>query len=179
MNCHEFDDIVLDAVRKGGDVDVERHAASCGRCAGRLAAERELATALAALRRAAEGASAPESLEAPLLAAFRAARRPRWRLAWAAAAAVLLALGLGLALRLGRAPETAAAAAEVATPFIPLPYGAPLADLEGATLVRVTVPRSTLVAVGLPVNGELLDEPVEADLVVGEDGIPRAIRFVQ
>jgi hypothetical protein len=41
------------------------------------------------------------------------------------------------------------------------------------------MPRSALVSLGLPVNVVRADVPVEADLLVGEDGLARAIRFVR
>jgi hypothetical protein len=50
--------------------------------------------------------------------------------------------------------------------------------LERAELWRVVVPASTMRAVGLPVREDRLEDPVEADLVVGQEGIARAIRFV-
>jgi hypothetical protein len=36
-----------------------------------------------------------------------------------------------------------------------------------------------LISFGLPVNAERAAEPVTADVVVGVDGVARAIRFVQ
>jgi hypothetical protein len=41
------------------------------------------------------------------------------------------------------------------------------------------MPRSALIRLGLPVNVERADTPVKADLLVGEDGLARAIRFVR
>jgi hypothetical protein len=50
--------------------------------------------------------------------------------------------------------------------------------LERAELVRVTVPASTMRGVGMLVMASHLDDPVEADVLVGQDGMARAIRFV-
>jgi hypothetical protein len=69
---------------------------------------------------------------------------------------------------------------EVATAFLPLSYsGVPLMNAE---LVRIEVPRAALVSFGLaPV--ESLDASssgtVLADVLVGEDGLARAVRFVR
>ena len=39
--------------------------------------------------------------------------------------------------------------------------------------------RMALTSFGLPMSFERATEPVQADLVFGSDGLPRAIRFVQ
>ena len=49
----------------------------------------------------------------------------------------------------------------------------------GLQLVRVELPRRTMMSFGLPVDPRQLNSPVKADLIVGPDGLTRAIRFVQ
>jgi len=66
---------------------------------------------------------------------------------------------------------------EIATEFFPVSYAA--APAEYGTVVRVRLPRSALTSFGLPVNVERAAEPVKADVLLGEDGIARAIRFVR
>lgn len=68
---------------------------------------------------------------------------------------------------------------EIATEFLPLGYGNALALQDGGQIVRVEVPRSTLVSFGLPVNVDRAGQRVKADLLLGVDGSARAIRFVQ
>jgi hypothetical protein len=68
---------------------------------------------------------------------------------------------------------------EYTTDFFPLSHGGDQKPLESGELIRVQMPRSALVAFGLPVNIERADVPVKADLLVGEDGLPHAIRFVR
>ncbi len=68
---------------------------------------------------------------------------------------------------------------EVATSFFALPEARDLPPAEAATLVRVQVPRSTMRLVGLPVNEERANEGIRADMLLGQDGIARAVRFVQ
>lgn len=76
-------------------------------------------------------------------------------------------------------PEQAPAA-EAATGFYPLPYSSGLGLDEGWALVRVQVRRSSLAAVGVPVSATSADgEMLTADVVVGQDGLARGIRFVQ
>ncbi len=75
-------------------------------------------------------------------------------------------------------PETPAfIEEEIATEFYPLVTANALP--ERGQMRRIQVPRSTLINFGLPVNAERLGIPINADLLVGEDGAARAIRFVQ
>jgi hypothetical protein len=69
--------------------------------------------------------------------------------------------------------------AEVTTEFIPVGYLSVANFQEGGQIVRVEVPRSRLVSFGVPVNMERSHEKVKADVLVGVDGLARAIRFVQ
>jgi hypothetical protein len=75
--------------------------------------------------------------------------------------------------------DAAEADYEIATDFIPLTSRGSLAQLEGGHVVRVEMPRSALVSFGLPVNLERAGERIKADVVVGNDGMARAIRFVR
>ncbi|MBO0722130.1 MAG: hypothetical protein J2P41_15000 [Blastocatellia bacterium] len=68
---------------------------------------------------------------------------------------------------------------EVATDFIPLTYGESLKPIEKGELIRVRMPRTALLQFGLPMNVERAGIPVKADLLVGEDGLAHAIRFVR
>jgi len=73
---------------------------------------------------------------------------------------------------------------EYTTDFFPLSYSDDQKPMESDEVIRVKVirvqmPRPALIAFGLPVNIERADVPVKADLLVGEDGLARAIRFVR
>ena len=68
---------------------------------------------------------------------------------------------------------------EVATEFYALPDIDSLPPAEGATVVRVRLPRSAMRMVGLPVNEERVGERIQADVVLGQDGLMRAVRFLQ
>lgn len=76
-------------------------------------------------------------------------------------------------------PAAAAAAQEVATDFIPLVQGAQYAHAEESQLVRVELPRTALASFGLPVDDAGAAGRVKADVLLGEDGVARAIRFVR
>jgi len=75
------------------------------------------------------------------------------------------------------APRRRAPRAESA-PFQALYPGDPLADLDAVHVVRVSVPRSSLFALGLRARPDAQDDPVEMDAMVGPDGVARAVRFV-
>jgi hypothetical protein len=71
----------------------------------------------------------------------------------------------------------------VATAFFPLTYSS--LPISNAQLVRVQVPRSALASFGLapidvPASAAtgIASATVSADVLVGEDGVARAVRFV-
>jgi hypothetical protein len=68
---------------------------------------------------------------------------------------------------------------EIATDFFPLMNRESLAEMDSGQVVRVELPRSALMSFGLPMNMERADERIKADVVVGNDGLARAIRFVR
>lgn len=68
---------------------------------------------------------------------------------------------------------------EIATDFFPLMNRESLPQLDGGHVVRVELPRSALMSFGLPMNMDRANERIKADVVVGNDGLARAIRFVR
>ena len=72
-----------------------------------------------------------------------------------------------------------AADAEIATDFMPLMNRETLAQMDGGQVMRVELPRSALMSFGLPMDMERATERIKADVVVGNDGLARAIRFVR
>ena len=74
---------------------------------------------------------------------------------------------------------TSNSAAEITTDFMPVGYASATTLQDGGQLVRVELPRSALVAFGLPMNVNRYDEKVKADVFFSADGMARAIRFVQ
>src|SRR5262249_35130036 len=54
-----------------------------------------------------------------------------------------------------------------------------LTSLESAEVVRVELPASALAPAGLPADPGTEDQTVRADVVLGQDGLARAIRFVR
>ena len=142
-----------------------------------------LDTALRAMAEDEAQLGASAGIEARLLAEVRsiaAARRRRMAIAaFATAAVVLLALWIGsqrfVPPRLDQARVT-----EVVTDFMPLTYsGVPSTNLQ---VVRLAVPRTALVSFGLtppePLD-HIFTDTVLADVLVGDDGLARAVRFVR
>ena len=65
------------------------------------------------------------------------------------------------------------------TEFFPINSTFSRDQLDRGQVIRVQLPRSALFTIGMPVDVNRLDESIKADLVMGEDGIARAVRFVQ
>jgi hypothetical protein len=68
---------------------------------------------------------------------------------------------------------------ELATEFFAVPYAPALTHVDRGQLVRVKVPAVSMRSFGLPVSEERISDRVSADVLMGEDGIVRAIRFVR
>ena len=70
-------------------------------------------------------------------------------------------------------------APEEVTEFLPLADGEDLTSLDAAQVVRVELPVSALMDLGLRVGPEISPGQVKADILLGHDGSARAIRFVR
>lgn len=66
---------------------------------------------------------------------------------------------------------------ESVTEFFPLMDPAP--PFERGEMVRVNLPASAMRAAGLPVREDRLEDRIQADVLVSEEGVPTAIRFVK
>jgi hypothetical protein len=63
--------------------------------------------------------------------------------------------------------------------YLPLTYLAKATAIDSGTIVRVELSRSALARLGLPLNFEGTASVVRAEVVIGDDGVARAIRLVQ
>ena len=52
-------------------------------------------------------------------------------------------------------------------------------DLDDSAIVRVGLQRGALSALGLPVNEERVSDWIQVDLLIGQDGLPKAVRLPQ
>jgi hypothetical protein len=69
-------------------------------------------------------------------------------------------------------------AADTGDGFVPLLYEEEPGPLEGGQVVRVSLPRSMLARFGFAVNTETADQPISAEVLVGNDGVARSIRLI-
>lgn len=130
------------------------------------------------LARTDEQAAPSPAVEQALLSELRARRRPR-RWLWPVAATLLLAAGgFWFAADGPNQPETAT------TPEAPLPTaefyvletGRPLSEMRSGRLMRVTLPASAPAYFGLPPLPP--GAGIEADVLLSDDGVAQAVRFV-
>jgi hypothetical protein len=193
MNCQEF----WNTMPELAEERLELHLAECPACAVRLKSQRALKAGLRAVAGQMSQAGAPARVELRLRAAFRARNgipayapvRPRI-LTWAAAAAAVI--GLAMFLVRDRQPAMtqpamtqmamAAIPAQIESDsdndFIALPNAAEIGPNEDVNMVRVEVPRSAMIALGFEVRPEQAWQPVQADVMLGADGLARAVRFL-
>lgn len=69
--------------------------------------------------------------------------------------------------------------AEVYSEFFPITYAGDLEESkENDRLVRVDLPRASLFAMGIDIPAENNAERIKTDLLIGEDGVTKAIRLV-
>ena len=149
--------------------------------------DRDLAEALRVLAQSTVVPPSDSDQERALLDAFDAARHrkpspPRvahWR---PAAAAALLALAATLvwmvASRSGPAPTPAgtSVAPLTTTEFVIWPGAAELPRFESGHLMRMSVPVAALPSLGLVAPASQVGV-VQADVLIGQDGLPRAVRL--
>jgi hypothetical protein len=145
--------------------------------------EDRIGQALKALRDADSGVDTGADAEVRAVLVFRRQQRRRGlrraAIPLAIAAASLITIASWQATRAIPRHLTAVQepnAREVLTPFYPLMQSSP--PFERGLLMRITVPASTMRRVGLPVADDHLADQVQADVLVGQDDLARAIRFV-
>jgi hypothetical protein len=186
MTCHFDPDAIVDAARGVADPRIEAHVVECPSCAARLARERELTMALQGLGRTTAHTRPSPALEGRLLAAFaqrQDIRAPRatWLRRGAGVAAVLALVAVGLFAIRDDVQRTrlsgADALANFESEFLPWPGAEVLPAFESGQLVRMELPASVLPLLGIVPAMAITTETVEADVLVGQDGLARAVRF--
>jgi len=146
-----------------GMADEDAHAGASERVAARLRAEFRSVAAAERSVRIRRGA-VRLATAAVLVTAIAV---PAWRLTQRRAAAGTRA--------------TALAAREIVTDFMPLTYSD--VPLSGGQIVRLEVPRAAIESFCLApsdaARGSASGDTVLADVIVGDDGLARAVRFVR
>jgi len=72
-----------------------------------------------------------------------------------------------------------ASESEPLSDFIPLTHLSSATAIESGQVIRVKIPLSAFLAFGLPVSPEQADQIVNAEVVIGDDGVKRAVRLVR
>ena len=149
--------------------------------------ERDLLEGLREL--ASEGpCQAPVPIEHRLVSEFRKRSRLRRAQVWmsaasggviAAAIAVLLWIGPVSHQHTVPSQDAAVWADETTAGFYPLPDADGLPPVESAMVVRVQLPVSSLELIGFPVNQDRDSDPVEAEVLLGQDGLARGVRLIE
>lgn len=199
MNCQQFEEQVVDLAREERDEGREEalaHAERCESCAARLDDERAVTSALRAFAGRTAGAEAPPRIEAALRRALsepeaaggatKTSPSRAIELLLLAAAAAILAAIVVVPPPIDRFPERASATIPPGLPegtdesadFVALRYGEDLRDLDSLQVVSVELPPTALAALGWPA-GDGGASWVTAEVIVGHDGVARAIRFVE
>jgi hypothetical protein len=139
----------------------------------------ELKQRLRELAEAAPQAASVES-EQRLREIFRARQRRRraWKYLTAVAASLVIG-GASYVLWQGHERKMAATESSYVSPpgFLALPYAQSDVPLEHAVVVRVNMPPSEASALGVPFDPGARKR-ISADLLIGQDGMARAVRFV-
>jgi len=200
LECRENLEVLMECARRQSEPEdaLKAHMESCGPCRERWAAERALTTGLRGMRAHASGMRTPPAVRRSLMLEFAATQQfnavqhrraaaagkagRRWMWSLAAAAMILIStitvreLTSGLR-RSAVAPEVQA---EIQTEaqqegFIEVPYAPPLARGELIRVVHTELEPAALASLGVNVDPSWTAE-LPADLLVGQDGFPRAVR---
>jgi hypothetical protein len=187
--------------------ELRSHLSVCEGCRERWEAEKQLNAHLGAMRLGAAALKSPESRREALMHEFERTHQqarprvipmrtvPSWAWTLAAAAALVMAIFVGHEAGLRgrhatshavRAPgdsgeaviyeASADANALSADDFVAIPYTPPLAQGEMVRMVHAEMYPEALASMGVAVDPEWTGN-MPVDMVVGEDGLPRAVRI--
>jgi anti-sigma factor RsiW len=182
MTCRQWIPDVIDFARgialdRSQEAAVVEHLRVCMSCAALAERERAMSAALRQVARDQYVSEQNELRLGRLLAIFDAPRRPTSRVKLAVelslAASVLIVAGLSVGWKSdapkpgasGVAAVTAAPAADAEPGFVVLPGASALARLESGQVIRVELPSA--------------EGAIQADVLIGQDGLARAVRLVQ
>jgi len=206
MTCRAAVENLVECARRrtGPDPGVRAHLLSCRSCMERWESERLLTAHLRRLSARADGLRSSEWSRQDVRRHFdtvRVRRLPVRAGAWAVAATLLLSAGLiwnsGALHRAGTLPPAGAEVSEEAEPavegsaeegFMAVPFAPPLAEGEMVRVVHRDLQPVELASLGVDVDpawlaamqsgsGGGIQAGLPADVLVGADGFPRAVRL--
>lgn len=151
-----------------------------------------LAAPFDSLRTALAAHNAPRGVEKELMDAFAKRFPPRrwyhalsprqWSAAGGAAGLAVAALLLAMAPRLHTAPDAGAAMAGAAfdqgPAFVALQSKERIEQETNPRVLEADLPRTALASLGLPVDPQQAGDSVRAEMLVGADGAPLALRLI-
>jgi anti-sigma-K factor RskA len=198
MNCESNVEKLVDCARGGNEPGgaLKIHLRTCDRCLDRWEAERELSASLRTMRMELASRRSSPAARRSLMQEFdsrqavAAGSRRQWRFGyWALGAAAVLLLGVLLGpeartrLHPGHATGAPAESSEAliavndadSDGFIAVPFAPPLATGERLRIVHTELDPAALVSLGVSVDPGWTTQ-LPADVLEGEDGMPRAIR---
>jgi len=205
MNCSNWTTELVECARRSGlraepRRELRAHLAVCAQCRERWEAERQLTSHFEVMRgrmRSLEpSAGQREALMRDFSRIHGRRAMPAWAWALSAAEALVLAVMIGHMLseatkkpvrevRKSQAVVFEAtedlsndASALSSDDFIAVPYTPPLAQGEMVRVVHEELYPQALASMGVEVDPAWTDR-VPADVVVGEDGLPRAVRITE
>jgi anti-sigma factor RsiW len=192
MTCRQRKFDVIDVARgvaldPAREADLEHHLRSCESCAALFERQRAISVAL---RRLADAQKVPAPNRRRLNALLDSFDRPRGRsrhsriavgLSLAASVLIVVSLSVGVQRQpMQRAPQAVAAtlapSMSAESAFVVLPGATALPRLESGRVIRIEIPESELSSVGLWAPAHT--GAVQADVLVGQDGLARAVRLV-
>lgn len=202
--CHEWTRELVECARRSGrerqpDRELRAHLAVCERCRERWDAEILLTAHFSTIRSRTAAFGSQESCGTALMRDFVRMHKVRlirtWGLAVGAAAALVVAVVLGhWAGQMGKRPVHQArqqpsfyesgdvlsldASALSSDDFVAVPYTPPLAQGEMVRVVHAELYPEALASMGVDVDPAYSGR-LPADVVVGEDGLPRAVRLTE
>jgi hypothetical protein len=205
LTCKQWTAELVDCARRAGRErqpgrELRAHLAACERCSERWDAEILLTSHLSAIRNRTAAFCSHEGQGAALMRDFVRMHKVRVirsrGMALGAAAALVLAVVLGhMAGQAHRKPVHQArqqpsfyesggdvlstdASALSSDDFVAVPYTPPLAQGEMVRVVHAELYPDALASMGVQVDPAYADR-LPADVVVGEDGLPRAVRITE
>jgi hypothetical protein len=204
MTCNDWTMELVERARQQTppDRELRAHLSICAHCSERWDREQQLTAQFQAIRIQASlhaRTNRPESLMRDFARIHRRKAVPLWVLALGAAAGLLLAVLVGQlspgnaarkrisnavspAARIHGEPALYEASADASAlssdDFIAVPYTPPLAPGEMVRVVHADLYPEALASMGVEVDPAWAGD-LPADVVVGEDGLPRAVRIAE
>ena len=186
LDCSAATERLVECARRRAapDAALKKHLDDCVCCMDRWESERTLTAGLRMLQIQSSSGRSPEASRAALMTQFAAQHRKpagnRWLWTLAAAAILLISTVVVRDLSPDAVSPPVVASEEQSDPqqegFIDVPYAPPLARGELTRVVHTELQPAELASLGVNVDPTWTTD-LPADVLLGQDGFPRAVRF--